>query len=410
MGNPHALFVLLLFALLAGIAFAQMAPSVLLVADWQVFAWWGFLIAALFIGLAYMAAKLLENPAIEAWVRIEAGELFISLIIIVLLLSLNTGANALTQMLTGDPSYQAAANSYLEEFRNAAGDLYNRMAEVSFRVNKAVGFSFSASYAPFDFISFTASAAPRSGMGELLGAVNNAMDSLSLTILFLEAQRLFLIFFLNAAVITFPLGIVLRTFPLTRKLGAVVLAAAVATAVVYPLGLVVSKQIYNAYSPSILEKAVKLPDQVPDIGRPSVLGVSVVELYCDPLMQQFTSAFGMGEVFYDFVICTPACALTLFAGPVCFETCKRIVEGLYHFVTTGFSAAMMLPLSHYVTKVDAEAYFNAVNDTALPAITNTIVLSIVLSLLPIIASVVMLRSLAVAFGGDAQLYGLYKIL
>jgi hypothetical protein len=58
----------------------------------------------------------------------------------------------------------------------------------------------------------------------------------------------------------------------------------------------------------------------------------------------------------------------------------------------------------------AEDYFNPMYDYALPATTHYAVLSLVCFLIPIIFTITLARSLAQAFGGEPQFYGLSKMI
>jgi len=363
-------------------------------------------VSAAFIGLAYMASQLFNVPALGAWVKIELQELVISAVIVVMLVAMAASINSAVAFASGsDNAYDAAVN-YLDGMRNSGTILHDKLLHVGYLVNIAAGFSYSVSISAI-YAGGNYGSAPRSGLGGLAGAVGNAVDSVALTVLFISAQKVFLVFFVSVSTIIMPLGVVLRTFPLTRKLGALLLAAGVGTAIIYPAAIAVAGEIYEVYGQDMQNKIAKADLGVPNIGSPPGS-----DLLCNPGMQWFASGFGLGDLFWSIAICTPVCAATAAVGGfwACWKGCSNTVTIVYSLMTSSYGLTMWPVSLNYIGEYDAQDYFDPINANALPAATEFSVLALVFSLLPIIVAIVLIRNFAVLFGGESQLYGLFKLV
>jgi hypothetical protein len=58
----------------------------------------------------------------------------------------------------------------------------------------------------------------------------------------------------------------------------------------------------------------------------------------------------------------------------------------------------------------SEKFYYPLFTYALPAVTKYAVLSLIVFLIPIIITITMVRNLAIAFGGEPQLYGLSRLV
>lgn len=380
-------------------------------------------LSAAFIGMAYMVSQLFNAPALGAWVKIEVQELAMSAMIVVFLVAMVATVNSAVRFATGSNDAYSAAIGYLDEVRDLGLVLHQKLVEVGFWVNMAVGFSYSTavSVTPIK-VGGNWSSAPASGMGGLAGAVGNAVDSVALMALLVGAQKVFLVFFMSIVAIVMPLGVVLRTFPLTRRIGALLLGAGVGIAVVYPTALVLSKEIYENYAAQIEGRIDNAAKGVPHLGAPPASDVM-----CNPKVQFVASGFGLGEIGWWLAICSVSCPISAAiqcagTGPgygacfaakfaYCFNySCREATDKWYSIGTSAFAVGMGEISREYISDADAAEYFNAINEHALPAATEYIVLMLVLFLLPLIFTIVLVRNFISLFGGESQLYGLFKLV
>jgi hypothetical protein len=126
-----------------------------------------------------------------------------------------------------------------------------------------------------------------------------------------------------------------------------------------------------------------------------------------------------GELGWSIMGCyLPLCWIPPYAQCNVVDTCVRIVNRVYVAVLSGFSLAMGPQLAAYgngnngfdMSKNYQEEYLDNLSDGAAQAVSKYVVLSLVFFLIPIIITIVLLRSLIVAFGGEPQLYGLSKMV
>lgn len=380
-------------------------------------------LCAIFIGLAYMAAKILELPVLEAWVKLELNELFISAIITVFCVGLIASANAASQFLTGEPgTVITAAGDFLQNQVYADGQyIYGKLGEAYFNTAKVASYSYTAGIS-IAIISYSQSASPASGMAPLVAELGQGMDAVANFMMLAAAQHAFITFFGTAAAVMLPVGIVLRTFSLTRKIGGVVLAAVIATSVIYPAGFLLSKEIYGypgppanpGYRDEMLSGAANIRVEPAD-NPPGA------EIVCNPYMQRVVSSPlpPTGELGWQITICPIVClpfAITGLGYGACVTTCFQIVATTYYILKATFPIiAYYTVLAPFADKIGTAsnlipAYYEPLQQWALPAVSKYAVLSLVNFLIPLIIAIVMIRNLAITFGGEPQLYGLSKLV
>jgi len=253
-------------------------------------------------------------------------------------------------------------------------------------------------------------------MSPLVSEVGQALDTVANYMLLAAAQAAFLQFFGTAAVVMLPLGIFLRSFSFTRKLGATLLAATIAAAVIYPASLLLAQEVYKTFSPDLMAGVANVV--VKDAENPP--SSSVV---CNTFMQYFVQSpipFLGGEIGWWIVVGTPIClilaAISGGSGFIsCMSTAYQIINLVFMLVKALFP--ILLFASVFVTMENGTKpdklladYYDPLQQYALPTVAKFSVISLVTFLIPIIISLSLLRSLAAAFGGEAQLYGLSKLV
>ena len=392
-----------------------------------VYTWTGLavLMAAAFLGLAYMAAKLFELQVLDAWVRIELGELVKSMVIAVFCISLIESANIAASFLVGQSGdVITLAQDFQKTMYDDAHALYMKLAVVYFNVAKTASYSYTAGTSAGGYFSISYTSAPASGMSPLVGEVGQAMDAVANYMLLAATQAAFIRFFGTAAVVMLPLGVFLRSFSFTRKLGGTLLAATIAVAVIFPSSVLLSGEVYRTFSNEMKGLSATGAGEpfdnvrVTDAKNPPVSGV-----VCNEFMKTFVNSpiplIG-GELGWWIIICLPICSAlpdpTGIVFTTCFgTTCKEIINLIFMIVKAAFPILIWLGvfLNFEITSTPAQLadqYFQPMLDYVLPAVAKFTVLSLVTFLIPIIITLSFLRSLAITFGGEAQLYGLSKMI
>ena len=354
------------------------------------------------------AAKVLELQMLDAWVKVELQELMASIAIAVFCIVLIAAVNGASQFLVepkgGTTDVIGAARSFMNGTVYGDGRLiYQKLGETYFNTARIASYSYTAGLTT-SYASISVSSSPASGLSPLLAQIGQGMDAVANFMLLAASQSSFLRFFGTAAAVMLPLGIFLRSFSLTRKIGGVVLAAVIASAVIYPASFLVSGAIYNTYRGDMVAGARQI--SVADPGNAPAASV-----VCSPYMQIFVSGpvpFLGGETGWALPICLP-----LTAVGVPYNTCKEVVKYAFVIIKAGFPLILYPFLSNYGGGSAGTLmgnYYSNIEAYALPAVAKFAVLSLVVFLIPLIIAMVLLRSLAITFGGEPQLYGISKLV
>ena len=372
-------------------------------------------ICAAFIGMAYMAARLLEIQVLEAWVKIELQELVASALIAVFCVALIASVNGAAQFLVepgGSGDIVQFSRDFLRDSIYADGQaIYGKLGTAYFNTAKVASYSYVAGIS-IGVASFSKSESPAAGLSPLVSELGQGMDSVANFMLLASAQSAFLGFFASASALMLPLGIFLRSFSLTRKIGGTVLAAVIASAVLYPAAFTVSKEVYNTFRGNMMDEAANINVKAAE-NPPST------DVVCHPWMQRFVQSplpFLGGEMGWWLTVCSPICALS---GPgffACMSGCYGVVSTIFYIIKSIFPIiiyiATLLPFANELGSPGKllDGYLWPVLDHALPAVAKFVVLSLVVFLIPLIFAMVMLRNLAITFGGEPQLYGISKLV
>jgi len=380
------------------------------------------IMAATFLGLAYMAAKAFEVQVLEAWVRIELGELMKSMVIAVFCIALIASTNTAAQFLTGESGDMiAASQTSLKMMYADAQALYMKLAVAYFNLAKVASYSYMAGTSAAGYFTISYNQAPGSGLSPLVMELGQALDAVATYMLLAATQAAFLQFFATASVVLLPIGIFLRSFSFTRRLGGTLLAATIGASVIFPTSVLLSGEVYKTFQPDIKNGTANVV--VKDAENPPMASV-----VCNEYMKMFVNSpipiIG-GEIGWWLIICLPVCT-ALNAIPVnavnpaffltCFQvTCKEVINIVFMIIKSVFPIilwAIVFAGLETATKKDAlmNDYFQPILDYGLPTVAKFTVISLVTFLIPIIITLSLLRALSTAFGGEVQLYGLSKLV
>jgi len=362
-------------------------------------------IAAGVIALAYMAAKFLQLPGLEAWTKIEFQELITSILLVVLIAGVAAAAGVFVGVISGRgvATYNSLALEAASSLDTMQGDLQASFAHsvrVLYTLNKAVGFSYSLSMSVF-FLSSTSSVAPRSGLGPLAMGMINAMNGIANAQLLIETMKMFLQFFAIAVPkYLLPAAIVLRTFSPTRKIGSTLIAVAIGAWLVYPASLLFTGEIYQQIKTGAPGGFPDLSWNVPDMRSPPES-----KLLCNPAIQVFAI---VGEDKWVYVFCQWMLS-NPFTAPA-YPFCSVLITLIYLGIVAGTPYYFSAKLRNYVGDHTVNEFFDPLFNHGLPAMTALVVLDLSLAIASMIITISMVRSISAALGGEVQLYGLAKII
>jgi hypothetical protein len=296
--------------------------------------------------------------------------------------------------------------------------LYSKLAIAYFNIAKTASYSYTAGTSLGGYVSTSFSQSPASGMSPLVSEVGQALDSVANYMLLAASQAAFLQFFSTASLVMLPIGIFLRSFSFTRKLGGTLLAATIAVVVIYPSSILLSGEVYKTFAPEMKGITADSPEPFANVKVEDAKNPPSAAIVCNPYVQQFVLSpipYIGGEMGWTIVVCVPLC---LIAGPgyaACFESCRQVVNIVFMIVKAAFPVLMYFSiLKPFANSMDPgdliSDYYTPLQQFALPAVAKFTVLSLVTFLIPIIITLSLIRNLASTFGGEAQLYGLSKLV
>lgn len=236
---------------------------------WGPVAGYALLISLLVVALAYMIAEILRSPQLNAWAKSELYEFIVSALIIANLFFGLTVLNSFVYYTTGGLDHFALAQSYLDELTRAptlpnfvtgivtgsggigsVTGVYLKLVSMevisgllgSFYIQAMIPLmgDFGLLYSRIGFVPF-------GGLDQFVQPVLAMTDMVGVILMVLIAQKSLLTFFQESMFSLFlPLGVVLRTFPLSRRLGATIIAISITCYIVYPLTLAMNLGIYDS--------------------------------------------------------------------------------------------------------------------------------------------------------------------
>ncbi len=228
-----------------------------LFSDWQAITLIAIMLSAMLVSLAYMLGIGFEIPSLKAWAGTELGQVIASAIIVLTLwvlmgiidfnvaLVVNSSVASVSQgmpscMAVGEPCLKDAAVFYLDGYiasaKSAARAILVNNMDAANKANKRDFFSCSLAIYPLPCMQYSSQSSNDAYL--VLDVDKNTLlfENYASLLSSMEAQEFFVknICFLVGPYIL-ALGILARTFFMTRKLGGLLIAAAAALLFVLPL-------------------------------------------------------------------------------------------------------------------------------------------------------------------------------
>ncbi|RLG19322.1 hypothetical protein DRN67_03000 [Candidatus Micrarchaeota archaeon] len=291
------------------------------------------------------------------------------------------------------------AYCYLEGSTDYMIYIYGQLVAANRYVAKMTSFYFNVAI-PLYLAVASVSKAPYAGLGVINSMIGLGMDALASASFIQVAQKMLLRFFENYSLSFFlPLGLILRTFSFSRKLGATLIAIAIGTYVVYPLSIVFAAGVYDQVDKHV---EINLPHEPPDLHDTAI---------CNPFIQNF---MWLGSIFWWYIWFSGPCATATVGWWACMLANYPNAQLIYSAVNSVFLLAYVDVLWDYAT-ADPSDIYNAIADptnpnNALNAVSHNAMITAVLAVFSIILTVVTTRSLSIQLGGDTEFYGIYKLI
>ncbi len=216
--------------------------------EWRLFCIIFMLISLGMIALAYPVSSAFGMPSLKAWADVELGEVFSTAFIVMFVLAILVFAEVTTQALILETSEfahvcdvstrfcpVAVANSYLDNYLDASGRVYDDLFENAVKSGKKGTFSTSISSSWFWALYSSVSLKP---IPKFMIDVTTAGQEMQF-LLGMRDALFFQKFILNhvsstLAPMALMLGIIFRSFFVTRKMGGLLMAFGIGFLLVFP--------------------------------------------------------------------------------------------------------------------------------------------------------------------------------
>ncbi|MDD5172111.1 MAG: hypothetical protein PHF60_03690 [Candidatus ainarchaeum sp.] len=202
------------------------------------------------VGIVYLLGKALSNRKLEEWAKNEFLQVFISAAMVgglFLLMAPGTGLIIIAfNSLVPTDAFATALSGYSGGCSGVSPDTvicyaYAYMGYLAFQIMNLMAGIFTVNII-LDILSkisidvIVVEVTPLSGLSSIVQVFNSILQSLFFLGIMVEVERALLIFVDKVALQMFlPIGVVLRTFFGTRKLGGALMALAVGIYLVFPL-------------------------------------------------------------------------------------------------------------------------------------------------------------------------------
>lgn len=426
---------------------------------WEAIALLGIFTGFMLVGIAYMLAKGFMLPKLEAWARLEFRELAYSIALVAGIAFFLGIMNAIIPIASLPCAGAAAGTVYDRALWEAAEchllgtiapmeQAYRNLLAIDHKVSLASSFTFNIAVSVY-LAAIGMMASPKAGISAISASIAAGLEALSTSIAVQSAQiALLRFFYANSFRWLLPLGILLRVFPFSRKLGATLIAIAVGTFLVYPVSILFAHAIYD--STPIDARTFNIPTFPPEpsagglglqqvatmaLGCPAIFASALTSepKLCDPGMAAFTS---MGSDGWWQICWTVPCSIPCpqphggvkFGGGVpigrcsyadftsCMTAMRKPTKIAYNIINAAYFAKMATVIAPYIRGDLWEQYYNPLvagtpsNPPALEVISQHAMIVAVLAVFSIILTLVSIRTISQAVGGEVQLYGIFKLV
>lgn len=357
----------------------------------------GYFIAA----LAFMASSALNLPELWAWAKAEVGEVSTSAWFGAAGIGLAVMVNEIVKTLgcsvyTGGVNcgYLTHASIYLDRL----GGEVLRFIGITLMGTMVTGiFSYMniMPTIPIPFIvipQLKLSLSPFYGIGLVTQLTMISANMISFALFSVVIQKVLLEFVAETMFAIFlPLGIFLRCFVITRKMGATLMAVAVGLYVVYPLTLVMNDWIYyqsGAVPRLVAEDTVldELPFNIMDL-------FTLISPFFGPNFSICEEVSGIGKVFCWIGV--------IYVWP--YEVMISAAKAIYLIITALVMSLILTPGGL------AEIFLNEFI-VLIPVAVQTMIPALAFPVLDFIIVITAIRSLSPAIGGETRIFGLMEFV
>ena len=406
----------LLALLLISLCFAGAPPKIELPdLGWEENPGFLFAIALLstaLVAIAYAVSSVTQSPQLTAWSKEMMRELMVGVVIVVLVIGAATTVDTMIGSIPGYEGEKLATlgSKALDEHIDNLEKLYEKVAQGYWAIGAYAPTTVSWTPIQIWIISYGRSKMPYLGVNAALGSLSMAVQQLTFQILSLKFVQVFLVYISKVAYsFLLPVGLALRVFPLTKRVGSTIIALSLGGLFMLPAGVIVAGELADTLKPDSFDEAI---DRDYKPSRSVTLIFNFMWFFCETPLRLF---FQLGELFWAITIPTIACAA---AGPgyaACWYAMFQLILYIaYPLATMIFNMLISSWLVPSLTNQSADTIYSAwvseINQYLLPAVSEMTALSIVMVLIIAVIAVSGTKAISSALGGEFVMYGISRLV
>ncbi len=230
--------------------------EVFFIPEWQSLAFLALVCSAALLAIAYMLNRFLNNEEGQVALKLELFELFATAFVIFVSIGLvQSACEVEASGIFFDPQHMQAGDNLFDAAEAVLQD---------FSVDLALAMTaLHTVYIPIDFQTTTTLTMqpmglgtviqPTSGIGAIVKpAMLNAMQAIALAYIVIRAEQ-FVLDFSTYALITFyfPIGIILRSFTPTRRIGGTIIGLVLGLVLVFPFLIILNGAVAFSIWPNV---------------------------------------------------------------------------------------------------------------------------------------------------------------
>jgi len=365
------------------------------------------MIVVIVLAILWMISDTLNMPQMRAWVKIEIRELIVAAILLAVIYSAFFIQKSVVGLISGQgEGYIDVAKNSLNSILEIHKSAFNDLIIISSKITSLSGYGYNYPI-PVWFFSFSYTRSSFAGASAILSPVTVAAQGEAGALFIYKSMSVFLTFFDSTIFsIILPLGFILRIIPFSRQLGTTVIALSLGAVVIYPFSLIIMK---NAHS----LPGFNLPH--PQLSAESIDTLTVtipapMKQFCELAFARYF--IGFSELGWSLLICPIYAAACSVGYAACFSACWTMINTIiYPIVVLAFQIVMgsAILITDLATSKSPDTIFNIVN-TFLRDVNNLVVLSYIDVIVVAIITIIGVKSISTALGGESYLVGIQRLV
>ena len=355
------------------------------------------MIMIVILAMLYMVSQMFSLPALNAWVKTEIREFIVGAIVIAIVLGVFFGTTGFVSVLTGKDNPEKAAQDAFKPVVDNLNEAYRDIIRVSQEMTLIAGYSYNFPALPLFYFTYTDLSAPYSGVGQVLSALSQTASAVSNSLMVYLSLSVLMQFFSFASLVILPFALSLRIIPFTRQLGSTLIALSIGGYILFPSAIIIVGELHNL---------IEIPKPNLSDGQISKLHMEIPAgfgAFCESDIKWFAAT---GEIGWGFAFCLPCSPFGCF--PVCFPL---VTEVIYPAIMESFQ--LIYGWTFYAAAKTMDFDVGEIYDTLAPflqEIGNLVVISYVDTILVALITIITVKGVSTALGGEYFMAGIQRLV